>query len=150
VPGLNPRVSLADHLCMYRRETDSGFTLIELLVVIIVIGILAAIAIPSYLRQREKAWRGQAINDMRNAGTAIESFSTENDGSFAALNGATEGSPLLAAEGFRGNDQVSLVVVSDVHEYCVRGRHAKLSSVEYLFRSGTGVLEVGAPGAIPC
>ena len=74
-------------------ERDNGFTLIELLVVIIIIGILAAIAIPVYLHQREKGWRAQAVVDMKNASTAIESYATETGGSYAGVNGATESSP---------------------------------------------------------
>jgi type IV pilus assembly protein PilA len=59
-------------------EKDEGFTLIELLVVIIIIGILAAIAIPVFLRQREKGWDAAVKSDLKNAATAQETYLTEN------------------------------------------------------------------------
>src|SRR5436190_12388734 len=58
-------------------ENEGGFTLIELLVVIIIIGILAAIAIPVFLNQRQKGYDAQTKSDLRNVATQEESFFTD-------------------------------------------------------------------------
>jgi len=59
-------------------EKDQGFTLIELLVVIIIIGILAAIAVPIFLGQRRKAIDASLTSDARAVVTRIETFYTDN------------------------------------------------------------------------
>ena len=61
---------------------QGGFTLIELLVVILIIGILAAIAIPSFLSQKNKAYGSQAQSLARSMATAIESYATTNSGEY--------------------------------------------------------------------
>jgi type IV pilus assembly protein PilA len=59
------------------QEENEGFTLIELLVVIIIIGILAAIAIPVFLNQRQKGYDAQAKSDARNLATLEETYLTD-------------------------------------------------------------------------
>jgi type IV pilus assembly protein PilA len=60
------------------HSEEKGFTLIELLVVILIIGILAAIALPSFLSQRGKAQDSEAKSGVRNAQTAMETWFTDN------------------------------------------------------------------------
>ena len=66
-----------------RTENERGFTLIELLVVILIIGILAAIAIPSFLNQKSKASDAAAKELAHSMQVAAETIATDNSGSYA-------------------------------------------------------------------
>jgi type IV pilus assembly protein PilA len=65
-----------------RLSKESGFTLIELLVVILIIGILAAIAIPAFLSQTSKANDSAAKTQVGTLQTTMEAYASENNGAF--------------------------------------------------------------------
>lgn len=100
-----------------RTRSEGGFTLIELLVVIIIIAILAAIAIPMYLSQRQKGWESNAKSDLRNAAVAEESYYTDN----SAYTGNTAD---LETEGWNPSADVTLTIVAaDATSYCMQAVH---------------------------
>jgi type IV pilus assembly protein PilA len=96
------------------EEKDQGFTLIELLVVIIIIGILAAIAIPVFLNQRKKGWDAQAKADLKNMATAEETYLTDS-GAYTSTLGA------LTTAGFKASADTTdhKAVATDGTSYCL-------------------------------
>ncbi len=103
------------------EENDKGFTLIELLVVVIIIGILSAIAIPTFLKQREKGWDKAVKSDLRNNALKMEEYLDDN-GTYPA--DATVGA-------FKVSDNVTSVVVKlgggTATGFCLEATSSKLT-----------------------
>src|SRR6185312_3376710 len=66
------------------RRTKSGFTLIELLIVVVIIGILAAIALPKFANTKEKAYLASMKSDLHNLVTAQEAYFSDNNSLYAS------------------------------------------------------------------
>ena len=92
-----------------RASDEGGFTLIELLVVILIIGILAAIAIPSFLSQKSKATDSSAKELARTAQTTAETYATDHSGTYTNISQAVlkEYEPAIQIKAENGNAWIS-------------------------------------------
>jgi type IV pilus assembly protein PilA len=130
------------------RKKEEGFTLIELLVVIIIIGILAAIAIPVFLNQRQKAWDSAVKADLRNAATAQETYYTENATYTTVVANLTSAGFKLSDDGNYATDAATdfTIPTADANGFCVQG--VSKSGATWSYDSGpgaSGISEAACP-----
>lgn len=116
-----------------RAEREEGFTLIELLVVMIIIGILAAIAIPTFLNQRNNGYRATLKADLKNAATQVESYAVDKGGDYTPAAAITTTAGFVAStapgSGFTisANDSVGAYAGSKTN-FCVQMTNSLLAS----------------------
>ncbi|NMM16797.1 MAG: prepilin-type N-terminal cleavage/methylation domain-containing protein [Cellulomonas sp.] len=144
-------------------EKDQGFTLIELLVVIIIIGILAAIAIPVFLNQRKKAVDAGIKSDLRTVAVQMETYFTDNQAYIAPSQAGGAGTavtvtgttiPVTKGNLITGellSDATTVVAVGGVATgFCLTGTNAAGTSTQLsIYNSLTGGLNVSTTAKCP-
>jgi type IV pilus assembly protein PilA len=114
------------------KSGDGGFTLVELLVVVLIVAVLAAIAIPMFVSQREKGWRAQMESALRDASTSLESWATENDGSYSGTSLEDLEPGGAHDQGLNYAEDVILDLTSTTTTYCIEATHTRVDLVLHI------------------
>jgi prepilin-type N-terminal cleavage/methylation domain-containing protein len=104
------------------RRVRKGFTLIELLIVVVIIGILAAIAIPKFANTKEKAYLATMKGDLRNLATAQEGYASDNSGAYMPA-GAVTGP--ASSNGYAPTSAVTVTIANAGAGWSATATHAQ-------------------------
>jgi type II secretory pathway pseudopilin PulG len=114
----------------FRRS--EGFTLVEILIIIVIIGLLAAIAIPQFISYRSRAIDAQLKSDLRNAAVAVESYFTKKSVYPASL-------AEIQGYGFHPTDGVTLAItIVTPNSYSLTAAKPGGTQPSFTFSSSTG------------
>jgi prepilin-type N-terminal cleavage/methylation domain-containing protein len=115
------------------KRSKKGFTLIELLIVVVIIGILAAIAIPKFAATKQKAYVAAVKTDLKNLATAEEGYASSHNGAYDITAGTVVG-PAASGDSASGfsyapSSGVTVIIAGTAPGWSATATHAQVSGM---------------------